>query len=263
MANTKRFDGLTVLITGAAGGFGRSMARKFIAEGANLALSDHTADGLEELAVELREAGADIVTMVQDVTEEATSKEFVELAMNEFGRLDVAINNAGIGHVPAKLADVDSKQAYDTIQVDLMGVFYGMKHQIPVMEQAFDEHGRTSSILNISSLAGIGGAPTISMYSAAKHGVIGLTKSAALEYARRGIRINAICPAFARTPMVEKDMLGGSTSKEAEEFLVRGIPMRRLASADEITQAMLWACDPENSFTTGQAIAIDGGTSAM
>jgi NAD(P)-dependent dehydrogenase (short-subunit alcohol dehydrogenase family) len=263
MANTMRFDGLTVLITGAAGGFGRSMARKFIAEGANLALSDFAEDGLEELAKELREQGANVVTMVQDVAVEETSKEFVDLAMSEFGRLDVAINNAGIGHDIAKLADVDSKQAFDTIQVDLMGVFYGMKQQIPVMEQAFNQHGRTSSILNVSSLAGIGGAPRISMYSAAKHGVIGLTKSAALEYARRGIRVNAICPSFARTPMVEKDMLGGSNSKEAEEFLVRGIPMRRMATPDEITQAMLWACDPENSFTTGQAIAIDGGTSAM
>ena len=175
----------------------------------------------------------------------------------------MAINNAGIGHRPAKTAEVDSKQAYDTIQVDLMGVFYGMKYQIIAMEKAYDEHGRTSSILNVSSLAGIVGAPMVSMYSAAKHGVIGLTKTAALEYARRGIRINAICPAFARTPMVEDDLLGGAGDKEAEKFLVRGIPMRRLATADEVTQAILWACDPENSFTTGQAIAIDGGTSAM
>ena len=263
MANTKRFDGLTVLITGAAGGFGRSMIKKFLAEGANLAISDYAEEGLAELTAELEAEGANFVTMVQDVSIEATSKEFVDITMEKFGRLDIAINNAGIGHHPAKLADVDSKQAEATIQVDLMGVFYGMKYQIPMMEKAFDEHGRTSSIVNISSLAGIGGAPTISMYSAAKHAVVGLTKSAALEYARRGIRINAICPAFARTPMVEDDLLGGSHNKEAEDFLVRGVPMRRLATADEITQAILWACDPENSFTTGQAIAIDGGTSAM
>ncbi len=239
------------------------MVKKFAAEGANFALSDHAEDGLAEFTRELEDQGIKVVSLVQDVTVEASSKEFVDLAMSTYGRLDVAINNAGIGHVPGRLADVDSKQAFDTIQVDLMGVFYGMKHQIPVMEEAYKAHDRTSSILNVSSLAGIGGAPMVSVYSAAKHGVIGLTKSAALEYARRGIRINAICPAFARTPMVEDDLLGGTGDKQAEEFLVRGIPMRRMATADEVTQAMLWACDPENSFTTGVAIAIDGGTSAM
>lgn len=259
----KRFDGQSVLITGAAGGFGRSMAGKFLDEGANLVLSDNAAEGLETLAKELRDKGANVVTMVQDVAIEETSKQLVDLAIDTFGRLDVAINNAGIGHKPAKLAEVDSAEAMATIQVDLMGVFYGMKYQIREMEKAFDDHGRTASILNVSSLAGIVGAPTVSVYSAAKHGVIGLTKTAALEYARRGIRINAICPAFARTPMVEDDLLGGTGDKAAEEFLVRGIPMRRLATADEVTQAMLWLCDPENSFTTGQALAIDGGTSAM
>ncbi len=261
--STKRFEGLTVLITGAAGGFGRSLSRRFTTEGANLVLSDHAEDGLNELVAELRDAGADPATMLQDVAEETSSIALVDLAMEKFGRLDIAINNAGIGHQQAKLADVDSKQAHAVIQVDLMGVFYGMKHQIPLMEKAFKDHGRTSSILNVSSLAGIGGAPMGSMYAAAKHGVIGLTKTAALEYARRGIRVNAICPSYARTPMVEVDLLGGTGDKQAEAHLVRGIPMRRMATAEEITQAMMWACDPENSFTTGQAIAIDGGTSAM
>ncbi len=259
----KKFDGLSVLITGAAGGFGRSMAKKFVDQGANLVLSDHAEEGLEALATELREIGGDVVTMVQDVTVEETSKQLVDLAIDTFGRLDVAINNAGIGHRQVKTADVDSAEALATVQVDLMGVFYGMKYQIKVMEKAFAEHGRTSSIVNTSSLAGIVGAPRGSMYSAAKHGVVGLTKTAALEYARSGIRINAICPAFARTPMVEDDLLGGNADAKAEDFLVRGIPMRRMATADEVTQAMLWLCDPDNSFTTGQALAIDGGTSAM
>ena len=102
------------------------------------------------------------------------------------------------------------------------------------------------------------------MYAAAKHGVIGLTKTAALEYARRGIRVNALCPAFARTPMVEQGVLSGAKDmKQAEDFLTRGIPMRRVADASEITQAMLWACDPANSFMTGHALALDGGLTAM
>ena len=151
-----------------------------------------------------------------------------------------------------------------TIQGDLMGGFFGMKQQIPGMETAFKEQDRRSSILNIASLAGIGGAPPIGMYAAAKHGVVGLTKSAALEYVRRGIRINALCPAFARTPMVEDGLLADAGGdKKAEDYLTRGIPMRRLAEPEELTRSMLWICDPRNSFMTGQAVALDGGTSAM
>ena len=254
----------TVLITGAAGGFGQSAAHLFAGEGANLVLSDINKEKLAILAAELIEEGAEVADIIGSVAEEGHCKETVDLAMSRFGRLDVAINNAGIGHDPAKTADVDSAQARLTLDVDLMGVFYGMKHQIPVMEAAHTEHGRQSSILNVASLAGLGGAPTIGMYAAAKFGVVGLTKSAALEYARRGIRINAICPAFARTPMVEDGLLASQGGgKEAEDYLTRGVPMRRLAEPEEITRSMLWICDPRNSFMTGQAIALDGGTSAM
>ncbi len=258
------FDEQTVLITGAAGGFGRSASSLFAAEGANLVLSDLNSDGLAELAADLEGQGAAVVTLGGSVGEEGHCRETVELALNRFGRLDVAINNAGIGHDPAKTADVDSKQALMTVQIDLMGVFYGMKHQIPAMETAFKEQKRPGSILNVSSAAGMGGAPTLGMYAAAKHGVIGLTKSAALEYARRGIRINALCPAFARTPMVEEGLLASAGgTPEAEKQLTRGIPMRRVAEPEEITRSMLWICDPRNSFMTGHAIALDGGTSAL
>ena len=262
------FEDQTVLITGAAGGFGRSVSRLFAERGAKLVLSDFNEKGLSDQAANLREDGFEVATLAGSVADESHCFETVELALESYGRLDVAINNAGIGHDPAKLPFVDSEQAQKTIQVDLMGVFYCMKHQIPVMEKANAEHGRVSNILNIASLAGIGGAPLVSMYAAAKHGVIGLTKTAALEYARRGIRINALCPAFARTPMVEEDLLGdaikgGAKPKDAEANLTRGIPMRRLAEPEEITRSMLWICDPRNTFMTGQAVALDGGTSAM
>ena len=258
------FEGQTVLITGGAGGFGRSASRLFAERGANLVLSDFNESSLQEHVSALEADGIKVASIVGSVAEEDHCRETVDLAMQTFGRLDVAINNAGMSHDPAKTADVDSEQAQMTIQVDLMGVFFGMKHQIPVMESAFKEHDRRASILNIASLAGIGGAPTIGMYAAAKHGVVGLTKSAALEYARRGIRINALCPAFARTPMVEEGLLADSGGgKQAEDYLTRGIPMRRLAEPEEITRSMLWICDPRNSFMTGQAVALDGGTSAM
>ena len=258
------FEGQTVLITGAAGGFGQSASALFAERGANLMLSDFNETGLNALASSLKKQGHKVETLVGSVADESHCKETVDQALNSFGRLDVAINNAGIGHAPAKTADVDSAEALMTLQVDLMGVFYGMKYQIKAMEKAFDQHQRTSSILNVASLAGLGGAPTIGMYAAAKFGVVGLTKSAALEYARRGIRINAICPAFARTPMVEDGLLADAGGgKEAEDYLTRGVPMRRLAEPEEITRSMLWMCDPRNSFMTGQAVALDGGTSAM
>ena len=258
------FKDNTVLITGGAGGFGRSMARLFAERGANLVLSDFNADGLAEFEKELKADGVQVETLSGSVAEEDHCKATVDLAMEKFGRLDIAINNAGIGHDPAKTAEVDSKQALMTVQVDLMGVFYGMKYQLIAMQEGFKSHNRTANIINVASLAGIGGAPTLSMYAAAKHGVVGLTKSAALEYARRGIRINALCPAFARTPMVEEGILAGHNGDmEAEAHLTRGIPMRRLAEPEEITQSVIWICDPANSFMTGQAVTLDGGTSAM
>ncbi|MEM1372263.1 MAG: SDR family NAD(P)-dependent oxidoreductase [Pseudomonadota bacterium] len=257
------FAGQTVLITGASGGFGASAAEMFASRGAKLMLSDYNEKALAALVADLEGKGIAVESLTGTVAEEAHCRETVEKAMARFGCLDIAINNAGIGHMPAKTADVDVKQAEMTVQVDLMGVFYGMKYQIPAIQQGQAEDGRTGSILNVASLAGIGGAPTMSMYAAAKHGVVGLTKSAALEYARHGIRINALCPAFARTPLVENGLLMGSKAKEAEDKLVRGIPMRRLAEVEEITQSMLWISDPANSFMTGQAVALDGGTSAM
>ncbi|MEL6425428.1 MAG: SDR family oxidoreductase, partial [Pseudomonadota bacterium] len=122
--------------------------------------------------------------------------------------------------------------------------------------------GKGGAIVNVASIAGLIGSPTLSAYAAAKHGVVGLTRSAAIENARRGIRVNAVCPAFARTAMVDQTLALAPDRAEAEAYLVRGVPMRRLAEREEVVQAILWAASPENSFTTGQTIAIDGGTTA-
>ncbi|EFL89023.1 SDR family NAD(P)-dependent oxidoreductase [Ahrensia sp. R2A130] len=254
------FAGKTVLITGAAGGFGRAMAQRFSAAGAKLVLSDYNAHGLGELSATL---DTPHWLLAGSVGDEDHCAETVAIADRETGRLDIAINNAGIGHMPGKTADIDSKQATTCVQVNLMGVFFGMKHQLPLLLATHEKHGSIGNIVNFASLAGIGGAPTLSMYSAAKHGVVGLTKSSALEYARRGVRINALCPAFARTPMVEKGILAGNNNAEGEAHLTRGIPMKRLAEVNEIVQAVEWFCAEENSFMTGQAVALDGGTSAM
>jgi len=179
--------------------------------------------------------------------------------LRTYGRLDIAINNAGIAHRNNKLADIDREIMQRVLNVNLMGVFYAMKHQLPQMEAQKD-----GIILNVASVAGLIGAPFLSAYTAAKHGVVGLTKSAAAEYARSGIRINAICPSFASTPMVSEMLaeMRGSLG-EALARTVGAIPMRRLATPDEVVQAMLWMCSPENSFMTGTALALDGGLTAI
>lgn len=257
----RRFEGLTVLITGAAGGFGGRAAERFAAEGARLVLSDLDAERLDERAATL---DVETATLAGDVSDEAHSQALVTLAVQRFGTLDVALNNAGIVHDMAKLPQLASDIARKVIEIDLLGVFFAMKHQLPVMERQFRRDGRRSAMVNIASVAGLAGAPRLSVYAAAKHGVVGLTRSAAAEYATKGIRINAVCPSFARTAMVEQAMPEDEAGRAAAEAeLVRGVPMRRVAEVDEIMEVILFAADPRNSFMTGQALAADGGITAI
>lgn len=256
-----RFEGLTVLVTGATGGFGRRSAERFAAEGARLVLSDLDPARLEELAASL---DAETATLAGDVSDEALSKNLVALAVERFGGLDVAINNAGIVHDMAKLPLLSSDDARRVIDIDLMGVFYALKHQLPAMEGRFRRDGSRAAIVNIASVAGIAGAPRLSVYAAAKHGVVGLTRSAAAEYATKGVRVNAVCPSFARTPMVTSAPgMAGDGTETAEAELTRGVPMKRLAEVDEIVEVILFAADPKNSFMTGQTLAADGGITSV
>jgi NAD(P)-dependent dehydrogenase (short-subunit alcohol dehydrogenase family) len=256
-----RFDGQVVLLTGAAGGFGRRTAERLAEEGACLILSDLDEQPLTDLAHAL---SCSLATMTGNVAEEETAEQLVDLAVKRFGRLDIAINNAGIAQSFVKLPLIPSEEARRVIDIDLMGVFYAMKHQIPIMERQFRDTGHGGAIVNIASVAGISGAARLSVYSAAKHGVVGLTRSAALEYATRGIRVNAVCPSFARTDMVGDFVrLRGTGEDEALADLTRGVPMRRVAEVDEVVEAILFAADPKNSFMNGHALAIDGGITAM
>ena len=252
-----RFSGRVVLITGAASGFGRAAACRFAAEGARLVLTDLSPD-VAEVAAEF-----DAISALGDIAEEATSEKIVARALDRYGRLDIAINNAGIGHEMLPITEL-SVTAFDQVMaVNARGVFLGMKHQLPPMIAA-----GSGAIVNVASAAGLVGAGQLSSYAASKHAVVGLTRSAADEVARHGIRVNALCPSFAWTPLFDEmadsvaERRGGSRADAGARIAGR-IPMRRVAEPDEVVQAMLWLADPKNSFTTGQAIAIDGGLTAV
>lgn len=247
------FAGKTILITGASAGFGAATAKLFSEGGAKLVLGDISPTGLGDGLT------GDVVALVGDVRDPAYSKELVNLALDTFGALDIAINNAGIVHTPAKIPELSEAECRKVVDVNLLGVFWAMQAQLPVMEAQFAETGNSCAIVNLASVAGLGGAPWLSIYGASKHGVVGLTRAAALEYARKGVRVNSICPSFATTAMAGD----ANDDPETEAHMTRGVPMRRLATVDEVVQAILWAADPANSFTTGQNIAIDGGLGAL
>jgi NAD(P)-dependent dehydrogenase (short-subunit alcohol dehydrogenase family) len=256
-----RFEGLTVLVTGATGGFGRRLCERLAADGARLVLSDVAAGPLDELAASLPVESA---VLAGDISEEALSENLVALGVQRFGGLDIAINNAGIAQSFVRLPQVPSDEARRIIDIDLMGVFYAMKHQLPRMERQYRQTGKGGAIVNIASVAGLGGAPRLSVYAAAKHAVVGLTRSAAAEYATKGIRVNAVCPAFARTAMVTDFVrMSGKSEVDAIAELTRGVPMKRVAEIDEVVEVILFAADPKNSFMTGHALAVDGGIAAV
>lgn len=252
----KRFENAVVLITGAASGFGAAAARHFHNEGAKLVLTDIDA-AVDEVA---KECGA--ISLIGDIAAEATSQAMVERAIAAHGQLDIAVNNAGIGHALVPLPDIPADDFARVMAVNVGGVFFGMKHQLPLMTAA-----GAGAIVNVASAAGLMGAAQLSAYAASKHAVVGLTRSAALEAAMTGVRINAVCPAFADTPLfggmaAQMSARHGIPAKDAGNRIASRVPMRRVADTDEIVQAIIWLADPSNSFTTGQAIAVDGGLSA-
>lgn len=242
----KRFDGKVALITGAASGFGKLLAEALAAEGALLVMGDRNKWGLRHVA-----RGAVATYLRCDVTKEDRVKALCDLSIEQFGKLDIAVNNAGIAGPMKPLTDIREDE-FDLLHaVNTKGTFFGLKHQIPLMR------ARGGVILNVASVAGLGAAPKLAAYAAAKHAVVGLTKTAAIEEARNNIRVNAICPFYSPTPMVTE-----SGMADMQDFLASASPMKRLGTPQEITAAMLAMLDPANSYMTGQAIAIDGGVTA-
>ncbi len=248
-----KFEDKVVQITGAGSGFGRTAALEFSKAGAKLVLSDVNMAGLDE-TVNLLSLDEDrVIAMRCDVSNSQDVEQMTKAGVDHFGSLDIAINNAGIAHEMIRTADASLKEFDLIMAVNVRGVFLCMQHALKQMEK--QGYG---IILNVSSVAGLIGAPFVAAYSASKHAVIGLTKTAALEYARKNIRVNAICPAFCYTPMVGQ-IIDGEHGEKREQDMAQVIPMGRLGTADEIVNGMMWLCSEQNSFTTGQALAFDGG----
>jgi len=242
------------MITGAASGFGKLLAEQLAGLGARLVLGDRNEAVLVEVAASLRASGADVLAMRCDVSHEGEVKALVQAGVDSFGRLDIGVNNAGMSSPMKSLLDTEESDLDVNFAVNAKGVFFGMKYQI---QQMLTQGGGT--VLNVSSMAGLGGAPKLAAYCASKHAVIGLTKTAAIEFGRKNIRVNAICPFYSLTPMVTDSL---AADKDSQKFLASGSPMKRLALPQEIVSVMLMLCAAENSYMNGQAIAVDGGVSA-
>lgn len=248
------FSGKVALITGAGSGFGRLLSQGLAARGCNLIISDINQQGLDETVESLILDGNKVIAQICDVSSEADCKAMADVAIANFGRIDIGVNNAGIAHQVTALHKLDEATMEKQFAVNVNGVLFGMKYQIEQMLK--QGHGH---ILNLASMAGIGGAPKGGAYSAAKHAVVGLTRTAAIENARKGVQVNAICPFYSPTNILAVD---GFDSKEDQARLAMGCPMKRLADPQEVVNTMILILSPGNSYMTGQTIAIDGGVSA-
>ena len=249
------FDNKVALVTGAGQGMGLAAARAFAKEGASVALADRDEALVQKAANDLTDEGHKAIAIRCDVTDEQQVREMVERAVAAFGRLDAAFNNAGVQSPAIETADAASEEFDRVTAINLKSVWMCMKYELQQMRKQ-----GSGAIVNNSSIGGLIGLPGRAIYHAAKHGVIGLTKSAALEYAARGITINAVCPGTINTPMVA-DMI--AKDPEAMEGIMKMQPIGRLGTPEEVASAVLWLCSPGAAFVIGHALAIDGGFTAQ
>jgi NAD(P)-dependent dehydrogenase (short-subunit alcohol dehydrogenase family) len=247
------FESKVALVTGAASGLGFATAKAFAEAGASVVLADWNEKEVRAAAKELASKGHKTMAVRCDVSEDTQVEAMVKQTVATFGRLDAAYNNAGIQNVLAETAD-SSREDYDRVMgINLRGVWSCMKFELQQMR----EQG-SGTIVNCSSLGGLIGGSQRGTYHAAKHGVIGFTKSAALEYATRGIRVNDVCPGMIQTPMTDK-MIAEGQGPELDKMLKTFVPMKRLGRPEEIADAVVWLCSDAASYVTGQSISVDGG----
>lgn len=249
------FSGQVALVTGAANGIGRATAQAFAAEGLKVVVSDVDVAGGEGTVELIRAAGGEATFVRCDVSKEAEVKALMEGVVAAYGRLDYAFNNAGIEIEKGKLEGGTEAEFDAIIGVNVKGVWLCMKHQLPLL---LAQGG--GAIVNTASVAGLGAAPKMSIYSASKHAVIGLTKSAAIEYAKKKIRVNAVCPAVIDTDMFRRAY---ESDPKKGEFAAAMHPVGRIGKVEEIATAVLYLCCDGAAFTTGHALAVDGGATAI
>ncbi len=248
MNPTYNFKDQVTLVTGAASGMGRVTAKAFAEAGAALVLIDRDEEKLRATAREITATGRQAITLAGDVSDEQLAKAAVDRALAEFGRLDMAYNNAGILGPMCPLTE-ETGEGYDAVNaVNLRGIWTFLKHELIQMKKQ-----GSGAIVNCSSLGGLVGLPGRAAYHATKHGVIGLTKSAALDVAALGIRVNAICPGCIDTPM------GEAIDPAAMKEFLKEQPIGRMGTSEEIAAAVLWLCSPASSFVLGVALPVDGG----
>lgn len=248
---TRQFESKVALVTGGSSGIGRAAALAFAREGAKVVVTNLRPEGGLETVSLIEAAGGQALFIQCDVAKSSDVEAMINRAVEVYGRIDCAFNNAGLEGMVAPTAELTEENWDRTINTNLKGVWLCMKHEISHMLK----QGR-GAIVNCASAVGLVGAPGIAAYSASKHGVVGLTKTAALEYISAGIRINAVCPGVTQTPMVDrlKDQL-----PEAMENVVASIPAGRIAAPEEVAEAVLWLCSPQSSYVTGHPLVVDGG----
>jgi NAD(P)-dependent dehydrogenase (short-subunit alcohol dehydrogenase family) len=245
------FEKQVALVTGAGSGLGLATAKAFAAAGASVVLADANEKAVHSAADELSAQGHKAIAIHCDVADDTQVEAMVERTVATFGRLDAAYNNAGVQNIVAEAADASREDFDRVMSVNLRGIWSCMKFELRQMLRQ-----ESGAIVNCSSIGGLVGGARRGTYQASKHGVLGLTKSAALDYAARGIRINAVCPGIIHTPMLDRMM---TTQADALGAMLKDVPIGRLGRPEEIANAVLWLCSSAASFMIGHALAVDGG----
>lgn len=249
--NDNRYTGKVAFVTGAANGIGRATALAFARKGASVAIADVSEQGNQETARLIEELGGRAIAIKCDVTRAKDVQAALDKTIETFGRLDFAFNNAGVEQKNVATSEIEEAEWERIVNINLRGVFLCMKYEIPLL---LKQGG--GAIVNTSSGAGVIGIKGGAAYTAAKHGVIGLTKSAALDYAAQNIRVNAVAPGYIDTPMMDR-FTGGTT--EGQEKVIAQEPIGRMGQPEEIANAVIWLCSDASSFVVGHALVVDGG----